>query len=327
MNNSNGTLIISLDFELYWGMLGKISLEDYRENLTGVPAVIPRLLKLFKEYRIHCTWAVVGLLYFESRLALIEALPEKRPEYVDSSFCPYNYISIMNDDESQDTMLFAPELIKMIMSEPGQEIGSHTFSHFYCLEEGQNREAFRDDLEAAIRVASKYGLRLESLIFPKNQMNRDYLPILKDMGIKAYRGNEASWIYHERSDKDESLFRRALRMLDAYINISGHNAYGKAVIKRQFPFNIASSRFLRPYSQRLARLESLRLARIRSDMSYAAQHGLVYHLWWHPHNFGINQEKNLQFLQSILEHFTELRNIYSMESLNMKELSADLLEE
>lgn len=327
MNNSNGILIITLDFELYWGLLGKISLENYKENLLGVPAVIPRLLKLFKEYQIHCTWAIVGLLFYESRLDLIEGLPKTRPEYVNSNLCPYRYISLIDDNESQDIFHHAPSLIKMIISESGQEIGSHTFSHYYCLEKGQNRDAFRDDLEAAIRVASRYGLKLESLVFPKNQINRDYLPILKDKGIKAYRGNEASWIYQGRSDEDESLFRRGLRILDAYINISGHNAYAKAMIKRQFPFNISSSRFLRPYSKKLARLEPLRLARILSDMSYAAQNGLVYHLWWHPHNFGINQEENLKFLQAILDHFNKLKNTYAMESLNMKELSANLLEE
>ena len=184
MNNSNGILIISLDFELYWGLLGKYSLEKYKENLLGVPSVIPRLLKLFKEYQIHCTWAIVGLLYFESRLELIEGLPTKRPEYDDSNLSPYSYISMMKDNESQDIFHFAPALIKMIKSEFGQEIGSHTFSHYYCLEKGQDSDAFSDDLEAAILVARKYGIRLESLVFPKNQINRDYLPIVKARGSR-----------------------------------------------------------------------------------------------------------------------------------------------
>jgi peptidoglycan/xylan/chitin deacetylase (PgdA/CDA1 family) len=292
-----------------------------------VHSVIPRLLKLFKEYQIHCTWAVVGFLFYESLQKLIEGLPNKRPEYINIKLCPYRYISSIDDNDEQDIFHFGPALIKMIISEPGQEIASHTFSHYYCLEKGQDRDAFEDDLEAAIRVANKYGLKPESLVFPKNQINKDYLPILKDKGIKAYRGNEPSWIYQGRSDEAESLLRRGLRILDAYINISGHNAYNKAMIKRQFPFNISSSRFLRPYSKKLSRLEPRRLNRILADMSYAAQNGLVYHLWWHPHNFGINQEENLKFLQNILAHFTKLKNTYAMESLNMQELSANLLEE
>jgi hypothetical protein len=327
MNNSNGILIISLDFELYWGMLGKISLDNYRENLLGVRSVIPRILKLFREYQVHSTWAIVGYLFYKSTRELIDGLPTKRPAYVNSNLCPYRYISLIEGNDELDIFHFAPSLIKMIMSEPGQEIGSHTLSHFYCLEKGQDSDAFEDDLEVAIRVASRYGLRLESLVFPKNQINKDYLPILKDKGIKAYRGNEPSWIYQGRSDRDESLLRRGLRMIDTYINISGHNTYNKVMIKRKYPFNIPSSRFLRPYSKKFARLEPLRLARILSDMSYAAQNGLVYHLWWHPHNFGINQEENLIFLKSILEHFSKLKSTYAMESLNMKELSDILLEE
>lgn len=327
MNNSNGILIISLDFELYWGLLGKIPLENYRENILGGRAVIPGLLELFKKYQIHSTWAILGFLFCASRHELMQALPKNRPHYANRSLCPYDHIARIGENEQQDPCHYAPSLIKLIISESGQEIASHTFSHYYCLEKGQNLEAFRDDLEASMRLAGKEGLKIESLIFPKNQVNKDYLPILKEKGIKAYRGNESSWIYQGRSDEDETLFRRGLRLFDAYFNISGHNAYDPNVIKQHFPFNIPSSRFLRPYSPQLARFEPRRLARILGDLTYAARNGLVYHLWWHPHNFGIYQEENLRFLQKILDHFNKLKQSYGMESLNLGDLSARLLSE
>lgn len=327
MNNSNGILIITLDFELYWGLLGKIPLENYRQNILGARAVIPGLLELFNKYQIRSTWAIVGLLFSESRHKLMQALPKNRPNYVNRSLCPYDYIAKIGENEQQDPYHFALSLIKLIISESGQEIGSHTFSHYYCLEKGQNLEAFRDDLEAAMRLAGKEGIKLESLVFPKNQVNEDYLPILKEKGIKAYRGNESSWIYQERSDEDETLLRRGLRLLDTYFNISGHNAYDKSIIKQHFPFNIPSSRFLRPYSPKLARFEQRRLARILGDLTYAARNGLVYHLWWHPHNFGIYQKENLRFLQKILDHFIKLKHAYGMESLNLSDLSSCLLSE
>ncbi len=325
MNSSNGILLITLDFELYWGLFGIIPLEDYRDNILGARSVIPRLLSLFKKYQIHSTWAVLGFLFFESRQELLEALPKKRPNYLNGRLCTYNHISEIGENEEKDPIHYAPSVINMITSENNQEIASHTLSHYYCLENGQNINSFKEDLEVAIKVASNYGLTINSLVFPGNQINTDYLPIIKEMGIKAYRGNEASWFYQMRSNENETMLRRGLRLIDAYLNISGHNAYDKAIIKQQFPFNIPSSRFLRPYSKKLARFEPLRLARIVSDLTHAAKNGLVYHLWWHPHNYGINQEENLTFLQTILEHFIKMKKLYGMESLTMNELSSILL--
>jgi peptidoglycan/xylan/chitin deacetylase (PgdA/CDA1 family) len=327
MNNSNGILIISLDFELYWGLLGIIPLEKYEHNILGGRSIIPRLLNLFKKYQIHPTWAIIGFLFFDSRQELLEALPGKRPDYFNRRLCPYNHIAEIGENEQKDPIHYAPSLINMIIHKNNMEIASHTFSHYYPLESGQNIDSFKKDLEAALKVASNYGLTLQSLVFPGNQINKDYLTILKELGIKAYRGNESSWFYQMRCNKDETMLRRGLRLLDAYVNISGHNAYDQNIIRQQFPFNLASSRFLRPYSKKLARFEPLRLARILADLTYAAQNGLVYHLWWHPHNFGINQEENLKFLESILEHFIKMKNFYGMQSLTMNELSSILLYE
>ena len=56
-------------------------------------------------------------------------------------------------------------------------------------------------------------------------------------------------------------------------------------------------------------------------MEFAAQRGLGFHLWWHPHNFGIYLEQNLAFLGKILAHYAKLRAQYGMESLGMGELA------
>ena len=53
--------IISLDFELKWGVLEFD--ERYNKNLLVARQVIPKILTLFKEYQIKATWAVVGLLF------------------------------------------------------------------------------------------------------------------------------------------------------------------------------------------------------------------------------------------------------------------------
>jgi hypothetical protein len=60
-------------------------------------------------------------------------------------------------------------------------------------------------------------------------------------------------------------------------------------------------------------------------MTYAAIHGLTYHLWWHPHNFGINMTENFSFLEKILSHYSELNKQYHFQSMSMSEVSKELI--
>ncbi|MEH7344378.1 polysaccharide deacetylase [Bacillus sp. JJ1532] len=324
--SDNGKLVISLDFELYWGVRDKKSLESYKENLLGVWTAIPAILELFEKYGIHATWSTVGFLFLKSREELIDNCPQQKPVYLNSNLSPYEHIYNIGSNEEEDPYHFAPSLIQKIISYPYQRIGTHTFSHYYCLEQGQNINSFKADISAAINVGKKYGLKIKSLVFPRNQCEEKYLLVCKEFGITSYRGNPSSLFYKASDEKGEHKLKRVARLCDAYINISGHNCYSIEEIKNNnLPLNIPASRFLRPYSKTLEHLEPLRLKRIISDLNYAAKNKLVYHLWWHPHNFGTNLNENLSFLESILKHFSLLRRNFGMESLNMEELSKHLL--
>ena len=59
-------------------------------------------------------------------------------------------------------------------------------------------------------------------------------------------------------------------------------------------------------------------------MKKAAKKGRIFHLWWHPHNIGINTEKNLKNIKEILDYYDELKNKYGMESKNMLELAEEI---
>lgn len=78
------------------------------------------------------------------------------------------------------------------------------------------------------------------------------------------------------------------------------------------------------HSSKLKSFEGLRLRRILRSMTYAAKTGTVFHIWWHPHNFGVNQKENIGFLIRILNHYTFLNQQYGFESVTMKELSSTL---
>lgn len=316
-----GALVISLDFELYWGMRDVRRIENYRETILGERRVVPALLKLFDDYQIHATWATVGFMFCETRDDLIRESPSKKPLYTNPILSPYPHLNHIGRDEQEDPFHYASSLIQLIASSTHQEVASHTFSHYYCLEKGQDIETFRDDLYAAKKVASKYKMNLESLVFPRNQFNGEYLSVCRDLGFRAYRGNESSWIYRAKSRERESLLRRGVRLLDAYVNLSGHHCYSLEENPQHLPINIPSSRFLRPVSMSRRVLEPLRMRRILSSLTHAAKKRLIYHLWWHPHNFGDHMEENLWFLKKILDHYAKMKEIYGMESLNMGDLA------
>lgn len=314
----HGIFTVSLDFELYWGVRDKRSIEQYRHNLLGVRQAVPAMLQVFRDHDVHATWATVGFLFFDSRESLLQNLPRLLPSYAQTVLSPYPYIQ--SSDCLEATYHFAPELLDMIATCAGQEIGTHTFSHYYCLEQGQTLEQFAADISAAVATARARGLRMDSIVFPRNQWNRDYLATLSQLGIRCFRGNERSWIYQASADAQETRLQRALRLLDAYLNLSGHNTYRIAECLREQPFNFPASRFLRPYSKSLARFEWLRLRRIKAAMSDAAIHGKLFHLWWHPHNFGTHTFQNIHFLTRIAEHYRDLNRRYGMRSLNMGEI-------
>jgi peptidoglycan/xylan/chitin deacetylase (PgdA/CDA1 family) len=324
MINSKGNFVISLDFELSWGVRDRYRMGDYQDNLIGARSAIPLILKTFDAYNIHATWATVGLLFSENYHEMMKNLPEKKPVYADEMLSPYSTIHEIGRDEIEDPFHYALSLIKMIASFPNQEIGSHTFSHYYCLEKGQDLAAFRNDLETALHVAKENNLSITSLVFPKNQVNEDYLTVCKELGITVYRGNNPHWIYQKRNGKKGEFVKKVFRFLDSYISISSHNCYSEHDISSSIPYNFPASRFLRPFSNSLKLLDGARLHRITSSLTHAAQKGLIYHLWWHPHNFGRNIHENIDLLQKILDHYTTLHMHYGMESLNMKEVAQKL---
>ncbi len=316
---ASGTLIISLDFELHWGIRDVKTVEQYRENLMGVRRAVPAMLATFAEYDIHATWATVGFLFFSRQSELLRALPSQLPRYDDPGLSPYSEMETIGEDENKDPFHFARSLLERIRSSPAQEIGTHTFSHYYCLEPTQSIAAFRADLEAAMAAAADFGVVLKSIVFPRNQYNGAHLRVCGEMGLKAFRGNPDSWIYRPRILTDETFRIRAARLLDSYCNLLSHNCYTPMPSKGDLPMNLPASRFLRPYTPRVAMVHSLQERRVLDGLTYAARHGLAYHLWWHPHNFGAYLDENLGMLRRILDHFHNLRERYGMQSKNMAE--------
>lgn len=286
------------------------------------------MLALFEKYGIHVTWATVGMLFHGSRETLLQNAPVARPSYNEGKLSAYNYISDMGigQDESEDPFHFAPSLIQKIVQTPFQELGTHTFAHYYCNEAGQTVDQFRQDLKAAQRAAGNFGPPLKSLVFPRNQFNDAYLKVCFEEGITSVRSNPMDWFWHIESTQRESAWKRLNRGLDAYLPVGRKNTYkiDSIEVRRGLPVCLPASRLLRPYRPKELFLNSMKIARIKSEMTRAAQQGEVYHVWWHPHNFGWYPEESMVGLNKILNHYSYCREKWKMNSANMGEL-ADLV--
>ena len=207
-------------------------------------------------------------------------------------------------------------MVALIRSHPQHELASHTYCHYYCLEEGQNIVEFEEDIALAQKMA---GETLHSIIFPRNQTNKDYLSVCRKHGFVIFRGNERNFL--NKASAHDGKIKRALRLLDHYINLTGYNTYSdNEILETGEPMNIPASRFLRPYNSSLSFLDGVRLHRIKKAMTFAAKKGETYHLWWHPHNFGDHTEENFVFLNKVFNHYKHLRDLYGFRSLTFKEM-------
>jgi peptidoglycan/xylan/chitin deacetylase (PgdA/CDA1 family) len=312
-----GALILSLDFEIHWGVRDVQSVDGrYRPNLLGVRQAIPAMLELFEEFEAAATWATVGFLFARSRAEARAFTPSPQPRYRDRQLNPYN--EPYGENEEQDPFHFAPSLISRIRATPRQEIATHTFSHYYCLAEGQDRETFKADLDGAIAIARRQGIELRSIVFPRNEHNPNYDDLLRDAGITCFRGNEASWLDRPTHRQALLALQRGGRIARDYVTADNRASFRWNEIREPSGLaNVRATSFLRPFSPRFAWLERRRLRGLSRLLERSAIEKKLVHLWWHPHNFGVNTDENIRMLRSLLEVFAGLRSRFGMKSLSM----------
>ena len=194
----SGIFTVSLDFELYWGLRDQTTINEYEANLKGVKIAIERMLELFDKYDIHTTWATVGFLFASDIEELKVLSPEQKPSYHNTKLNPYKYIS--DSDDLLQYCHFVPEIISKICSHKNQEIGTHTFSHYYCLEKGQTAEEFSSDIKAAIETSRKNDITINSfsmeicyeMIFENSYFGFDIFYIMSCCSIPIYFLNSSN---------------------------------------------------------------------------------------------------------------------------------------
>lgn len=308
-----GHFVVSLDFELFWGVSDSQDVAAYGNSIRGVRSAIPAILDAFEAHGISATWATVGMVMCRDHAHWRSVRPAVPPRYVAPKLSNYRLDDLVR--RSPD-LFFAPDLVQRVARTPLQHVGSHTYSHFYCGAPGTDAEQFEADLVCAEQVGQELGLRFRSFVFPRNQVVAGCLPVLSKRGYEVFRGNLRHWLYRDGHNVAGGQVGRAVRLLDAYVPMRA--ASGSTVGQVDGLTDVPATAFLRPWQPRFSRLDPLRCRRIKREMSASAREGTIYHLWWHPHNFGIHLRENMAALKDILGHYARLRDEQGMQSVPME---------
>lgn len=97
-----GQFVISLDFELLWGVRDNSDKAAYGQNVLGARDAVPHMLELFAARDIRATWATVGFLFCETKDELMASLPAERLTYTNPRLSNYTYLDEVGKDERSD---------------------------------------------------------------------------------------------------------------------------------------------------------------------------------------------------------------------------------
>lgn len=307
--------VLSLDFELLWGVVDSDRYALYRSWVQQVPFIVDNLLYLFDRFNIRATWATVGLMMCESKEEMLLRLPKQNPGFKDPKLDVRRYINEFVGDTQDDTCHYGMSLIRRIINCTGQEIGSHSFSHFNCLEPmlGDPKCSFEADLDAMRDISHDRGIDLNSFVFCRNQYNDDFVDCLANFGYKIYRSS--IW---DRSSKIH-LGHRLYRRMSSYLPINIDSELDIRVEKNSNQIlNHRESFFFVVHSNRtLQKIHNYTLLR---KLNAALVNGRDFHLWFHPWNLGKDVNNGIESLTEIFAEIADLSSRYSVKSVNMGDL-------
>ena len=308
--------LLSIDTELAWGSVHNGAFARYQGHYQRTREAITRLLALLERYEIHATWAVVGHLFLE------RCQPRggvKHPEITRPTYPWFTgdwFATDPGGDRDHDPFWYGPDIVAQIRRCPvRQEIGSHGFSHLIVGDPGCSRECFDSELQACRAEAERWGIPLQSFVFPRNSIG--HLDTLAAHGFTAYRGVTPAW--HARFPRP---LRRAAHLVDSLLPV----APPTPLPRKDGPlWNLPASYFY-PHRDGWARLipVGIGVRKARRGLARAAQQRALFHLWFHPFNLASDPDALLAGLEDIFNEVKALREGGALASLTMGELAAQL---
>jgi hypothetical protein len=266
-----GAVIISIDFELRWGMrhvLGDAS-HRYDGCIRRAPQAAALLLDELLRRKLRATWAAVGALACSGWDEYWARAPDS-PAYADTSLRIGRAIQRL--DPTGELHFCRPELLS-IANAPGQELGCHTFSHLLCGRPGSTVGDLDRDLSACTALWQElFGRGPVSFVYPCNEQR--WTARLSSHGVRvvrtAARGQLCGSIPFGRlMGAALDVVRRPLSHVPSVGAGGIIETEGSRFVRFGLPIPLSTSHFERA------------IAAVR-----ALEPGRVLHFWWHPHNLG-----------------------------------------
>tara|TARA_Y100000741_G_scaffold70086_1_gene50978 strand:- start:8867 stop:9799 length:933 start_codon:yes stop_codon:yes gene_type:complete len=298
--SESGSVIISIDFEMRWGVhdLYGLNIDKYRKNLENSRPAVIHTLKMLEERKLRSTWATVGALGLNDWDEYFNLNPPI-PDY------KHKTLKILDEYSNIDPkghLHFAPDLIKKIIKTKGQDLGSHSFSHLYFLEDGIKESDFIEDgLLVKKLFEKKFKITPLSFVFPRNQIN--FIDCLKNLKLLIFRSIPYLYSYNYLTNKVINLYNILSPSINGPFTCNSKYSTGNFFVR----FNLNKI------------LWNLQLLKIKNKLINLKKNE-VLHIWWHPHNVGPNFKFGIDRFEQLFDLLFNQIKINKLNSFNMKDL-------
>lgn len=303
-----GVFVLSLDLELAWGSWQRRKYP--RSAFAGGAEIAARIDELACDLDMSFTFAVVGAL----RGVALEELDGLDPETGIESLRPelgafedaLPTVGMIREDPHS---WLAPELVdRLLTSQAGHEIGSHTYFHAVPA----TREGFVADVHAC--RAALGDVELTSLVYPKNIVR--HADSLRDAGVLTYRDRTLG-----AAGSVGGRFGGGAKLLHTAEQTFGRRA-SLADVWETSPTRMTSSAILTIRSGFRRRIPKAALRRrFLRPLEDAVRSKGIYHLWSHPWNMAIPGSDGFDLLRQVCERAANLRDRGDLEILTMRQLT------
>lgn len=293
INLNKGIVIISADFELAWAWRYSKRKVDPIEMARRERENLPMILNKLNELNISITWATVGHLFLDScKCKNGKAhgdLP--RTDYFENEYWKYDKGDWFDIDPCGNYKthpeFYAPDLIEMILnSKMTHEIGCHSFSHIDYSEKHSSKELVEADLLACEEAAKRFGVKLESFVFPGNF--HGHFDLLEKHGYKVvrYKNNELKEIGFPEPLTD---------------NLKGiHDSLAFDIAEEGWDYNYV-------------------LWKMKKYVEKAIEKKAIAHFWFHP---SIEQEQIDNYFFPFLKYLQNERDKGKIEIITMNKIES-----
>ncbi len=299
------SFVISLDTELAWGRINDPELPFYLDQCLQASDIIKELLELFDGFEIPATWALVGRMFDEKGLEY--ALSEFYPDIDLKELTADNVMH--NNSNSAIRFNDVVDLIKRTTAE--HEIASHSYNHvlFDTLERDDAKLAIQD-IEMQKEAFKNVNVKPETIVFPQDKIG--CLDAFNQAGYKYFRGKL------KEQKMDNGVVNKVNRQLAHVFPLRP-----ECVLPQQHSsglYELKTSLLYRIPSRGIKRYTSMQVLTNRAIIGiyHAVESGMIFHLYFHPFNFGYRRKEHMRGLKRILGIVRELMVQGKIEALTIK---------